>query len=51
MLDDDERAELDETGSVAQTSESIPQSIAKSKNEGAVEHKYADSLLDAYNEV
>ncbi|CAN9186186.1 unnamed protein product [Alternaria alternata] len=55
MLDDDERAELDETGLVAQTSESVPQSNAKSvaepKNEGAVEPKYANSLLDAYNEV
>ncbi|RYO22988.1 hypothetical protein AA0113_g12739 [Alternaria arborescens] len=51
MLDDDERAELDKTGSVAQTSESVPQSIAKSKNKGAVEHEYANSLLDAYDEV
>jgi len=33
MLDDDERAELDETGSVAQTSESVPQSVAESEAE------------------
>ncbi|CAN9171293.1 unnamed protein product [Alternaria alternata] len=55
MLDDDERAELDETGLVAQTSESVPQSnaesVAEPENEGAVEPEYADSLLDAYDEV
>ncbi|CAN9357318.1 unnamed protein product [Alternaria alternata] len=31
MLDDNKRAELDETSSVAQTSESVPQSVAESK--------------------
>ncbi|CAN9348536.1 unnamed protein product [Alternaria alternata] len=45
MLDDDERAELDETGL------SNAESVAEPENEGAVEPEYADSLLDAYDEV